>query len=86
VGDLQRHPTQFPDGSYVLRYKQGKRLVFETVGSDLPVAQAQLRKKLNRLEAKVPGNAVEEAPAPAARVSLASAVETYMCRAIRRLA
>jgi hypothetical protein len=57
------HPTHFPNGVYYLRYKQGKRLVFEQVGSDLAVAQVGLLRRRNLLEAKALGNAVEESDA-----------------------
>jgi hypothetical protein len=53
-------PAHFPDGAYYLRYKQGKRLVFEQVGSDLAAAQIQLLRRKNLLEAKALGNVVEE--------------------------
>jgi hypothetical protein len=36
-------PTHFPNGNYYLRYKRGKQLVFECVGSDLAVAQGVRR-------------------------------------------
>lgn len=40
----KNQPTHFPDGIYNLRYKQGKRLVFARTGSDLAVAQIELRR------------------------------------------
>ncbi len=71
-------PPHFPDGVYYLRFKQGKRLVFEQVGADLSVAQIQLLRRRNLLEAKALGNVVEEADAPVSRIRLDSAIELYL--------
>jgi hypothetical protein len=71
-------PTHFPDGVYYLRFKQGKRPVFEQVGADLSVAQIQMLRRRNLLEARALGNVVEEAEAPGSRVSLDSAIELYL--------
>ena len=71
-------PTHFPTGAYYLRYKQGKKLVFENVGSELDVAQQQLRRKKNVLEAKALGNHVEGAEIPANRLTLDEAIKSYL--------
>ena len=71
-------PTHFPKGNYYLRYKRGKQLVFECVGSDLAVAQVQLRKKMNVLEALMLGNAVGESETPVSRVRLTTAISLYL--------
>jgi integrase/recombinase XerD len=71
-------PTHFPTGTYCLRYKQGKKLVFENVGSELDVAQQQLRRKKNVLEAKALGNHVEGAEVPANRLTLDEAIKSYL--------
>ena len=71
-------PTHFPAGKYYLRYKRGKQLVFECVGSDLAVAQVQLRKKMNVLEALMLGNAVGESETPVSRVRLSTAISLYL--------
>jgi hypothetical protein len=74
----KNQPTHFPDCIYYLRYKQDKRLVFARTGSDLAVAQIELRRLINRLETKAVGNAVGEAEAPVSRFSLESAIQiTY---------
>jgi integrase/recombinase XerD len=74
----KNQPTHFPDGVYYLRHKQGKRVVFEQVGSDLSVAQIELRRLKNLLEAKLLGNSVDKAEAPASRIRLDSAIELYL--------
>jgi integrase/recombinase XerD len=71
-------PTHFPTGSYALRFKQGQRLVFEQVGSDLQVVQVAQRRKQNLLEAKALGNVVEEAESPTPRLTLNRAIESYL--------
>jgi integrase len=74
----KNQPTHFPDDVYYPRYKQGKRLVFARTGSDLAVAQIELRRLINRLEAKAVGNALGEAEAPVSRFSLESAIDSYL--------
>lgn len=69
----------YPDGVYALRFTQGKRLVFETVGADVAVALIQQRKRQNRLEAVTLGNAVqEETPTAPVRVSISEAIQGYL--------
>jgi hypothetical protein len=71
-------PTYYPHGIYYLRYKQGRKLVFDQVGSDLAVAQVELLRRRNLLEAKALGNVVEEAEAPVSQVRLDSAINLYL--------
>jgi integrase len=74
----QGQAAHFPSGTYYLRYKQGRKLVFANVGAELDVALQQLRRKANVLEAKVLGNRVDGAETPACGTSLVEAIQTYL--------
>ncbi|MGA2558036.1 MAG: hypothetical protein ABSF17_00030 [Terracidiphilus sp.] len=74
-------PQHFPNGaSYYLRYKEGKRLIFERIGQHLDEALASLARKRTLLEGVILGNQ----PAPVANskvvveTTLASAIEDYL--------
>ncbi len=54
----------FPDGVYVLRYKQGSRLVFKTVGKALDAALMAQRRKEAELQAESAGLLIHS-PQPA---------------------
>jgi len=74
----QGEARHFPHSSYYLRFKTGKKLIFEHVGNDLSVALIAQRKKKNLLEAVIEGNAILPEKPAGERIRLADAIAVYM--------
>jgi len=77
-GVLRGTPTNFGSScSYYLRFKTGRKLVYEYAGVDLAQAQAKLAKKRNLLRAVSEGVAILPVK-ESERVRLADAVAKYL--------